>query len=140
MLRTYTTGLLQAKAYRILKHYLSRHLAKYELTMPQWAFLGLVLDAQTIRLADLAAQLDVEPPFATALADQLFKKELISRAEDPHDRRVKLITLTTTGKLLVPVVEEDVKNAMRLIYKEITPQELGAYIKVLDAMTVAYAV
>jgi MarR family 2-MHQ and catechol resistance regulon transcriptional repressor len=139
MLTTYNTGLLQAKAYRVLKSYMSGHLLKYGLSMPQWAFLGVVFDAKKMRLVELAQFLDVEAPFATNLADQLQKKGYVKRIADKEDRRAKYIVLTSKGEALVPEIEEDTKNAMRLIYKHISPVELATYIKVLDAISMAYS-
>ncbi|MDQ3099295.1 MAG: MarR family transcriptional regulator [bacterium] len=138
MLSTYKTGLLQAKSYRMLKSYLSSQLSEYSLTMPQWAFLGLIYDARTMRLSEIAQILDVEAPFATNLADQLQKKGLIKRTESKEDRRAKAVTLTKKGDTLIPVVEEKVKDAMRKIYKSISPEDLGTYLRVLSAITTEY--
>jgi len=139
MLQTYAVGLLQAKAYRRLKNYLSKQLLEFDLTMPQWAFLGLVFESKSLRLSYIAEMMEVEAPFATAIADQMYNKGFINRIEDKVDRRAKLISLTETGKRLVPNVEKGIKNAMRKIYKNISQEELGVYIKVLDAITTVYS-
>ncbi|MDQ3238974.1 MAG: MarR family transcriptional regulator [bacterium] len=139
MLSTYKTGLLQAKAYRILKNYLSRNLDEYNLTMPEWALLGSIYEKESMKLTEIAKLLDVEAPYATNLAEQLQKKGLVIRAESSDDRRVKRISLTKKGALLVPVVERNIKNAMRTIYNSVTQDELGVYIKVLQAITIEYS-
>lgn len=139
MLQTYAVGLLQAKAYRRLKNYMSKQLLEFDLTMPQWAFLGLVFESKSLRLSYIAEMMEVEAPFATAMADQMYNKGFINRIEDKVDRRAKLISLTETGKRLVPNVEKGIKNAMRKIYKNTSPEELGVYIKVLNAIATVYS-
>jgi DNA-binding MarR family transcriptional regulator len=132
MLTTYKTGLLQAKAYRNLKGHLSCHLGQFNLTLPEWAFLGMVYDHKELRLSELAKILDVEAPFATTLADTLQKKGLIKRREDTKDRRAKVITLSAKGKDVVPKIEESTKVAMRNIVAGSTPTELQIYLKMLN--------
>ncbi|HEX9014935.1 MAG TPA: MarR family transcriptional regulator [Chloroflexota bacterium] len=52
-------------------------------------------------MSDVADGLGISFPAATKTVDRLVRKELASRAEDPHDRRVVRIQLTDRGKQLV---------------------------------------
>ena len=52
-------------------------------------------------MSDVAEGLGISFPAATKTVDRLVRKELASRAEDPHDRRVVRIRLTDRGKQLV---------------------------------------
>ncbi len=50
---------------------------------------------------DLADHLGITMAAVSQLLDQLIAAELVSRSENPDDRRMKLLVLTDKGKLLV---------------------------------------
>jgi DNA-binding MarR family transcriptional regulator len=58
-------------------------------------------------MSDVAEGLGISFPAATKTIDRLVRKELASRVEDPHDRRVVRIRLTERGKTLVAEVYEE---------------------------------
>lgn len=58
-------------------------------------------------MSDVAEGLGISFPAATKTVDRLVRKELASRVEDPHDRRVVRIKLTERGKQLVSEVYEE---------------------------------
>ena len=74
---TYRAGLLQARAYRKLTVFLSAKLKEWDVSLPEWALLGLLYEANGMRLQEVADMLDVEPPFATRLASTLQKKVML---------------------------------------------------------------
>lgn len=135
VIATYKSGLLHTKAYRIIHTHTSAVLDEHNLSMPEWTLLGLLLEYKNgIRLSDIASNLDVEPPFATNLVDQLEKKGLVARLEDSKDHRAKRIVLTPKGKLLVPKVESLVKERMKKLFKGAWYPEIMTYINVLKAI------
>ncbi len=58
-------------------------------------------------MSDVAEGLGISFPAATKTVDRLVRKDLASRVEDPHDRRVVRIRLTDKGKQLVNEVYEE---------------------------------
>ena len=54
-----------------------------------------------VRMADIAAALEVVPRTATSIVDGLEAARLVVRAIDPHDRRSILVSLTDEGALLL---------------------------------------
>src|SRR5271166_939748 len=54
-----------------------------------------------VRMADIAAALEVVPRTATSMVDGLEEANLVTRAIDPHDRRSILVSLTNEGALLL---------------------------------------
>lgn len=129
---TYNTGLLQAKAYRYLKQYISDVLRKYDLSSLEWAMLGQLFDNEKMRAVDIAKRLGVEAPLVTNLVDTLEKKQLATRVSDSADRRAKHITLSDKGKALVPVIESHMKQKMKELLKGLRTSEILTYIKVLE--------
>jgi DNA-binding MarR family transcriptional regulator len=133
-LNAYSTGLLQGKAYRVLNSALTKALVAYDLNIPEWKLLGQLYDHGTMKLAKLADRLNVEPPLVTSLVDTLEKKELVTRTNDPKDKRAKLIKSTKKGNSLIPQVEPLVKAAMGKLLIGISREQLHMYITVLQTI------
>lgn len=132
MYTTYKTGLLQAKAYRIMRGHLAKILSSYSLSIPEWTILGQVFEQEGIRLAEISLILSVEAPLVTTLTDQLEHKGLVTRTDDPMDRRAKLITLTEKGKELVPKIEAEASKIILSLMKDVSEEDMLAYNRVLE--------
>ena len=52
-------------------------------------------------MSDIAQYFHIELPSATSLINKLCDQDLIKRSEDPEDRRLVMLALTTTGKSLL---------------------------------------
>ncbi len=133
-LNAYSTGLLQGKAYRALNISLTKVLFPHDLSIPEWKLLGQLYDHGELRLADLSDRLNVEPPLVTSLIDRLEKKEFVNRIAHLHDKRAKIITITSKGKSILPQIEPEVKKAMGILLLGVTRDELLSYIKVLQTI------
>jgi MarR family transcriptional regulator for hemolysin len=132
MYTTYKTGLLQAKAYRIMRGHLAKVLSVYDLSIPEWTILGQVFEQEGIRLAEISGILSVEAPLVTTLTDQLERKQLVNRSDDPLDRRAKLLTLTDQGKNLVPKIEKEASKKILELMNGISDDDKLAYNRVLE--------
>ncbi len=135
MIATYTFGLLQTKAYRVIHSHLSQVLDEHDLSMPEWTLLGLLSEHKNgVRLSEIASGLDVEPPFATNLVEQLVKKGIVLRQEDSKDHRAKLIVLSQKGKTVFPKVEKLAQERMKKLLKGVWYPEVATHINVLKAI------
>jgi DNA-binding MarR family transcriptional regulator len=56
------------------------------------------LENDSLSLADIAAALQVDRPYATVLVNQLEEIGLVERTPNPADRRQKVVTLTAAGR------------------------------------------
>ncbi len=128
---TAQAGLLQSQAYRALKSYMSNYLGSYEVSLTEWALLGLVTAPGGVRPSELAYQLQVELPLVTSLTNRLVKKDYIKRTKDPEDGRAKLIQLTDNGQDFVARLEIELRTDMKRFLADVAPEELVIYIRVL---------
>ena len=80
-------------------------LAPLGLTYAQARALRLVAEAGPLRMAELAAQLEVVPRSATTMVDALEAAGLVTRHPDPGDRRSVLVALTEAGRHLLDRLE-----------------------------------
>jgi DNA-binding MarR family transcriptional regulator len=71
------------------------------LTMSQLKVLILLSRAGGASGQELARNTGVSLATMTGIVDRLVGQDLVSRREDPHDRRVRRLTLTATGADLV---------------------------------------
>lgn len=80
------------------------------LTDATWRpLLHLHLLGEGTRQKDLAASLGIEGPSLVRLLDTLNAKGMLQRAEDPSDRRAKLLSLTPEGLAVVGRIRETVQ-------------------------------
>jgi MarR family 2-MHQ and catechol resistance regulon transcriptional repressor len=63
------------------------------------------------------------PGSISTAVDRLFSKSLVSREENPEDRRVRLVALTESGKaLILPIYRKHVES-IREVFADLTPLE-----------------
>lgn len=83
----------------------------------QWRVLVVVSRQRQLALNELATTLGVHPSTGTRLCDQLVAKRLLSRHDDPSDRRFLVLALTPAGEELVARVnrerEADIETILR---------------------------
>jgi len=79
----------------------ARSLSESELSVAQLAALYLVDERETLRVGDIATELDRSAPAASRLVDDLVRQGLVARAEDKSDRRARVVTLTEQGRAFV---------------------------------------
>jgi MarR family transcriptional regulator for hemolysin len=132
--KAYNSGLLQGKAYRILTSHLTEVLLPYNLSIPEWKLLGQLADGGNMKLAKLAELLAVEAPLVTSLVDSLEKKGLVTRSNDPIDKRAKVIEGTKRAFSLVDDIEPKVKAKVQILLHGTTIEDLNAYIRILNAI------
>lgn len=136
-LTTYRMGLLQARAYRILKKSSSDRLFAFDLSTLDWAMLGLLYDTpKGFRLSKVAELLGVEAPFVTEMVKELKRKGYVEQAVDPKDSRAKILKLTEKGRKFVPSVDRNLRDELRYLVSGASPKDLFGYIKVLEQIIV----
>ncbi len=62
---------------------------------------GLGQADEPLQVSDLAEHFGVSVPSMSRAVDALVKKKLVTRVEDPNDRRVRRVAITAKGKQLV---------------------------------------
>lgn len=88
---------------RKMTRYYNSKLAAYGITIVQsWVLFYLSANSGS-SLKDIAAALQLDSPVVTGLIDRLVKEDLVSREEDPEDRRSLRICITPRG---LEVVQE----------------------------------
>jgi len=78
------------------------HFAKSTgLSMPQFSILMQLHHKGACGVSDVSERFDISNAAASQLVDKLVQGEYVERAEDPNDRRAKVLQLTPKGKSLI---------------------------------------
>ena len=88
----------------------------------------------------MALKLGVAKSRVTKLIDNLLKKGLVSRIDDPKDARIRLISLSPKGKMLADQIEEFQEHLYQEILLQLQIQERTEIISHLGVLRSAMEV
>lgn len=90
----------------------------HHITIEQWVGLRMIDEAGPLCQKDLACRMEKNQNTIKALIDRLEAKELVTRTEDPKDRRNLILTLTGKGESLLDTLsplEDEVNEAIESV-------------------------
>jgi DNA-binding MarR family transcriptional regulator len=70
-------------------------------SMPQFFLLMQVHHREHCGISDLSENLEITNAATSQLVDKLVQAGLLVRAEDPHDRRAKMVSLSPAGEAFI---------------------------------------
>jgi DNA-binding MarR family transcriptional regulator len=95
-----------------------------QLTMPQLKILLLLYRLGDTSGRELAGLLGVSLATLSGMVDRLVAHDLVARNEDPHDRRVRRISLSATGNEMIgKIITAGAEKQARLL-RLLTDEEL----------------
>jgi len=87
-----------------------------------------------VRQGALAEALAIEGPSLVRVLDQLVASGLMTREEDPTDRRAKRLHLTPAGQAVRQQAEDLLLVLRRRLFKGVDEKEVQVFLNVLDAL------
>jgi DNA-binding MarR family transcriptional regulator len=131
---------LQQKADRVRRQYELDVWMSLPLTIAQLKSLFFIRNQGSTNLGALAAALGVTPTNTTGIIDRLVKQGLVSRTENPENRRMLLLQATDKGEELVAKLRSrrtsylsGVLNRMSLDELDRLARGLAAFVEAADA-------
>jgi DNA-binding MarR family transcriptional regulator len=121
----------QEKLQHLFAHDRSDPLFSSQLTMPQLRILLLLYRLGDTSGRELAGLLGVSLATLSGMVDRLVAHDLVTRAEDPHDRRVRRISLSRSGQEMISKIITAGAEKQERLLKRLTDAEL---LIVRDAM------
>jgi DNA-binding MarR family transcriptional regulator len=105
---------------------------EYGLTLMQLYTMHAIAEEHTT-MGKMAQAIRCDASNVTGIIDKLVAMELVTRQEDPSDRRIKTLQLTSEGSTTL----RKIVNAMpgRLGYSNITPKEMSDFRRILVKLT-----
>jgi MarR family transcriptional regulator, organic hydroperoxide resistance regulator len=87
---------------------------------------------QAIKSSEIADRMIYRDPDVTRLVDRLSKQGLVSREQDPNDRRVVLVRITDAGLALLARLDEPVDRYTRSVMAGLGAPRLRELCSLLD--------
>ncbi len=92
-------------------------------TVPQLRVLVILSEGGRLNLAAVADQLGVNPSNASRTCDQLVRRELVERRENPEDRRNIALALAPAGEQLLGSVMRRRQELLAEVVARLAPDE-----------------
>jgi DNA-binding MarR family transcriptional regulator len=111
------------------------HLAHdFDLSFSQMKALHALTEPEAISVKALGEKLGLSLAAVSRAADELVQRGLVSRSEDPTDRRIKRLCLTDEGRDLVQRMREVRMAGFEQFVATLTPKQRAQLAKTLDSI------
>ena len=128
---------LQRQVRRILRSRMTDAWMNLNLTIPQLKSLFLIAREGSMNTKSLAEALGVTPSNVTGIVDRLVKQGLVSRQENPEDRRMLELRVTAKGERILTSLREETISSMSEVLTRMSVEELSALARGLSSMVKA---
>lgn len=110
-----------------------------DLTMQQLRVLGHIAKQPGISGHELGGLLGVSPPTASGLVERLVEKGLVTRTDDPDDRRVRRLHVTEAGMGVIRDMDSMFGRALSVVLRHLSADDLRLLVRGSEAMLDALA-
>jgi DNA-binding MarR family transcriptional regulator len=128
---------LQRQVRRGLRRRMPEAWMNLNLTIPQLKSLFLIAREGSMNTKSLAEGLGVTSSNVTGIVDRLVKQGLVSRQEDPEDRRMLQIQVTDKGEAILTSLREETVSTMADVLARMSVEELSSLARGLSSMVKA---
>lgn len=128
---------LQSESNRVMGSFAVEPWIELGLTIAQLKSLFFIVDKEKTNFKRLAEALGVTPPNITGIVDRLVEQGLVSRTENPDDRRIMVLQATEKGRELLNRLNQKRYDQMVQILGHISAEELNALVTGYTALVKA---
>jgi MarR family 2-MHQ and catechol resistance regulon transcriptional repressor len=119
------------KAHEAVRDYLYGGVAETGISDTDFRVLEALLHKGPLPVNTIGPKVHLTPGSISVAVDRLLERGLVSRAESPDDRRVRVVALTKRGKdLIVPIFRKHSAEIAR-VFADANPRELQVLESVL---------
>ncbi len=119
---------------RLLARSLELSLASFGLTPSQWNALNQLEDHGAMTQKQLAEMLLREPATIARSVDRLVARGLVTRTQDPHDRRANIVDITPAASALLSEIEPVASERQDALAQGISDEDLDVFFDVLERL------
>jgi DNA-binding MarR family transcriptional regulator len=105
-----------------------------DLSPSQYEVFGTIARRQDLRLSELATLEGINPTLLSRIVAKLESDQLVSRENDPEDRRVAHVMPTAKGRELYEQIRLERTDAVSLAIAQLSPQERRALERALPVL------
>ena len=128
---------LQRQVRRALREYVPDAWMNLNLTIAQLKSLFLIVREGSTNTKTLAKELGVTPSNVTGIVDRLVKQGLVSRQENPEDRRMLRLRVTDKGEAILTSLREETISSMSEVLARMSIEELSSLARGLSSLVKA---
>jgi DNA-binding MarR family transcriptional regulator len=122
------------RLFRQLLPTVPEELMTIEATLPQLKIMLMLYFRSSVRMSDIASELNVTLPTATVLIDHLVEKDFVIRETQADDRRVVLCKLSEKGQKTIVGIWDSAALRCRILLKSMEEEKLECFVDVLGNM------
>jgi MarR family 2-MHQ and catechol resistance regulon transcriptional repressor len=112
------------KAMQAIGRYAAAGIQEAGLGDSDFRVLEVLLHKGCLPVNVIGPKVNLNPGSISVAVDRLHSKGLVTRVESADDRRVRIVTLTASGKKLIAAVFRRHAAAMKDLFSELTTEEL----------------
>ena len=120
---------LQRRINRDMRQYTLDAWMELNLTIPQLKSLFFIANQGSTNFTKLASALGVTPSNVTGIVDRLVEQGLVSRQENPEDRRMLMLRVTDKGEAIIADLRERRASHISEILAHLSSEELNIVVK-----------
>lgn len=124
---------LGAVSRKMARHYNSKLGAGGITIVQSWVLFHLA-GREGSSIKEIAAAIQLDSPVVTGVVDRLVKEGLVTRQEDPNDRRSVKISITARGNEIVEEISSTVAEYNQRIRSIVQEEDLPAFERALAAL------
>jgi len=106
-----------------------------DVTMPQLKIMLVLFLGGPERMGFLAGELGVSLATATGIVDRMVERDIITREDDPEDRRVVLCRLSETGQNMLSGLWQSARNRTKELLMVVPDAELNLVNEALEILS-----
>jgi DNA-binding MarR family transcriptional regulator len=121
----------------LMKGHIAHLCRQQDLTPPQLWALQNIEGAGSLKVSPLAACLGLSMGATSTLVDRLVARDLVTRRQDPEDRRAVFVSITEKGAQAVGMVRQSRRALFAAILGSMDPSHREALLNGFEQMVVA---
>ncbi|WP_157735002.1 MarR family winged helix-turn-helix transcriptional regulator [Pseudofrankia inefficax] len=122
------------RATHVTLQILAATLVDLDLTASEINVLAILADGRGRTISELGAAAGTRPTTLTSLLDRLERRGHVTRGPRPGDRRVVVVELTASGRLVAGTIREALADLERRALVDLPPDAIAGFHAVLRAL------
>jgi MarR family 2-MHQ and catechol resistance regulon transcriptional repressor len=119
--------LVWRKAHEAASDYLLKGLEKTGISDTDFRVLEALLHKGPLPVNTIGPKVHLTPGSISVAVDRLLERGLVSRAESPDDRRVRIVALTKAGRDLIAPIFRKHSAEIGKVFADASPKELQVF-------------
>jgi len=115
-----------AKAYKAMAGFVEQHVSREGLGLTDFMVLEVLLHRGPLTISAIGEKVLLANASMTSAIDRLEAKTLVQRTSSEEDRRIRLVTLTSSGKRFIAAIYERHEQELEQLMSSISAKERTA--------------